>query len=148
MVFLQSFSSRASRIAATLPSIISDGAITSAPAFTRLYRHFAKSGSVSSFKNLTLTHKATVSVDVYSHRHTSAITRSSGIRFLMWRIARCVTPSSFVNYLFACYAIPPCDFRYAALDGCVEKQNHKCSKQHHQCDGRCPRVIKFPAAST
>ena len=106
MVFLQSFSSRASRIAATLPSIISDGAITSAPAFTRLTDIFAKSGSVSSFKISPSHTRPQCPWDVYSHRHTSAITRSSGIRFLMWRIARCVTPSSFVNYLFACYAIP------------------------------------------
>ncbi len=81
--------------------------------------------------------------DVYSHRHTSAITRSSGIRFLMWRIARCVTPSSFVNYLFACYAIPLVIFATRLWMAALKNRITNAVNSITSAMDVAPRVIKF-----
>ena len=83
----------AARMAATRPSIMSDGATMSAPASAWLTAIFASSSRVRSF---TISPSCTTPQwpwSMYSHRQTSVITTSSGTSSLMARIASWTTPS-------------------------------------------------------
>ena len=81
--------SRASRIAATRPSIMSDGAIISAPALAWLTATRASRSSVGSLSTSCPLSRPQWPWSVYSHRQTSPITTRSGSAFLISAIARC-----------------------------------------------------------
>src|SRR5881628_3202769 len=71
--FVKPSASKAFRIAATRPSIMSEGATISAPARTWLTAESAKSLSVGSFCSSLCLITPQWPCDVYSHRHTSVI---------------------------------------------------------------------------
>ena len=81
--------SSAARIAPTRPSIMSEGATTSAPASACETATRASRPTVAS---LTMTSPSTIPqwpCDVYSHRQTSVTTSTSGISRLIARTAAC-----------------------------------------------------------
>ena len=78
---------------ATRPSIISEGAMISAPACASVTLIFARRGRVSSFKICSPSTKPQCPCEVYSQRQTSATTSREGYFFLIWRMALCVMPS-------------------------------------------------------
>ncbi len=92
--WLSPSSSRAARMAATRPSIMSLGATMSAPAPAWLSACRASSSSVSSFWTTPSRTTPQCPCDVYSHRHTSVITMRSGTASFSARTPRCTTPSS------------------------------------------------------
>ena len=87
-------SSSASRIARTRPSIMSLGATTSAPASTCDTAVRASTSSDGSFAISPSTRIPQWPCDVYSQRHTSVISTSSGKRGRSARSARCTIPFS------------------------------------------------------
>ncbi len=93
-VFVYPFESSARRIAATRPSIMSDGATISAPARTCDRALAASHSSVASLSTSPLTIFPQCPWLVYSQLHTSVMTSRSGNSRLMARIARCTIPSS------------------------------------------------------
>src|SRR5579875_2317275 len=90
--------SSSSRMARTRPSIMSDGATTSAPARAWLTAVRASSSTEASLSIVCAAPSATSTPQwpwsVYSQRQTSVTTSSSGTACLMARTASCTTPSS------------------------------------------------------
>ena len=86
--------SRARRIAPTRPSIMSEGAITWAPARAWETAIRASSSRVGSFCTSPPATTPQWPCEVYSHRQTSVITRSSRHSERMAATAFCTTPSS------------------------------------------------------
>ena len=84
--------SSASRIAATRPSIMSEGATTSAPARACERAAAASRSRVGSFATSPFSTMPQWPWSVYSHRHTSVITQRSGSADLIASTARCTTP--------------------------------------------------------
>jgi len=90
---LKLFSSRVSRISATRPSIMSDGATMSAPALAwdRAVRAIrSREASLSMHSPST---QPQCPWSVYWQRQTSVMTASSGTASLTARVARCTIPS-------------------------------------------------------
>ena len=87
-------SSSPARIAATRPSIMSDGATMSAPASACETASRTSSASVASLSTSPVAVTTPqCPCDVYSHRHTSVITTRSGDASFSTRTARCTMPS-------------------------------------------------------
>ena len=86
-------SSRAPRMAATRPSIMSDGATMSAPASACVIAILASSSSVMSLLTSPFWITPQCPWSMYSHRHTSVITTRSGVSSLMALTAICTVPS-------------------------------------------------------
>ncbi len=86
-------SSRALRMAATRPSIMSLGATMSAPFSACVTAIFARSSSVTSLRTSPSCTTPQWPWSMYSHRHTSVMTISSGNSSLMARMAIWTTPS-------------------------------------------------------
>ena len=87
-------SSSASRMAPTRPSIMSEGATTSAPASTCEIAVRASNSSVGSLRTVPSSTTPQWPWLVYSHRHTSVITSRSGTLSFTARTACCTMPSS------------------------------------------------------
>ena len=89
------FSSSVSRMASTRPSIMSEGATMSAPARTCDNAACESRSRVGSFWiSPPLCTRPQWPWEVYSHRHTSVMTTSSGKACLSLRTASCTMPSS------------------------------------------------------
>ncbi len=85
--------SSAARIAATRPSIMSDGATMSAPASAWLTAVRASSPSVRSLSTSQPSRMPQCPWSVYSQPQTSVIVTMSGASALIVRTARCTGPS-------------------------------------------------------
>jgi hypothetical protein len=86
-------SSSARRIAPTRPSIMSDGATTSAPAAACDSAACTRCTTVGSFRISSPSTMPQWPCEVYSQRQTSVMTRSSGSARLRARIASCTGAS-------------------------------------------------------
>jgi len=91
--------SRAERIARTCPSIMAEGATTSAPARaweTAVRASRGRAASLSTSAPPSGAHRSGPQCpwSVYSHRQVSAMTSSPGAADLMAAMPRCTTPSS------------------------------------------------------
>ncbi len=87
--------SSSARIAPTRPSIMSEGATTSAPARAWLTAVRASSSTEASLSTVCSPFSTPQwPWSVYSHRHTSVTTSSSGTAALSARTHSCTTPSS------------------------------------------------------
>jgi len=73
---------------------MSDGATMSAPAHACESAVLARSPSEGSFCTLPSRTIPQCPWEVYSHRHTSVMTRAPGKRLLLSRTARCTIPFS------------------------------------------------------